>query len=65
MNISWRLGVSGDFAVASNWNPAVIPGLVDDATISANGICTVTSSLDETAEDLNTPGPRTTVRTSR
>ena len=52
MNISWRQSVSGDFATASNWNPAAVPGPADDATIGAKGTYTVTSSIDETVDSL-------------
>ena len=52
MNISWRFGVSGDFATASNWNPAVVPGPADDVTIGAKGTYTVTSSANETIDSL-------------
>jgi hypothetical protein len=53
MNVSWKLGVSGDFATASNWNPAAVPGPTDDATIAARGIYTVTSSINEIVDSLN------------
>jgi hypothetical protein len=52
MNISWRQGISGDFATASNWNPAAVPGPADDATIGAKGTYTVTSSVNETVNSL-------------
>ena len=52
MEISWRLGVSGDFATASSWNLAVVPGPADDATIGVKGTYTVTSSVDETVDSL-------------
>ena len=53
MSISWSQGVSGDFATASNWNPAAVPGPADDATVGAKGTYTVTSSIDETVDSLN------------
>ena len=46
-NVSWKLGVSGDFATASNWSPAAVPGPTDDVTIGAKGTYIVTSSADE------------------
>ena len=52
MLISWRQGVSGDFATASNWNPAAVPGPADDARIGAKGTYTVTSSINETVDSL-------------
>jgi hypothetical protein len=53
MLISWKQkGLSGDFATASNWDPAVVPGSVDDAIIGAKGTYTVTSSVDETVDSL-------------
>jgi hypothetical protein len=33
MNIFWMLGANGDFATASNWTPAAVPGPADDAII--------------------------------
>jgi hypothetical protein len=53
MIISWRLkGVSGDFATASNWDPAAVPGPADDVIIGAKGTYTVTSSVAETVDSL-------------
>jgi hypothetical protein len=52
MNITWRLGVSGDFATASNWNPAAVPGPADDVTIGVKGTYTVTSSASQTVDSL-------------
>jgi hypothetical protein len=52
MLISWQQGVSGDFATASNWSPATVPGPGDDVLIGAKGTYTVTSSIDETADSL-------------
>ena len=52
MLISWRHGVSGNFATASNWNPGAVPGPSDDATIGAQGTYTVTSSVAETVDSL-------------
>jgi hypothetical protein len=51
-NVSWTRGVSGDFATASNWTPAGIPGPADDVTIGARGTYTVTSSADELVGNL-------------
>ena len=48
----WARGVSGDFATASNWDPAEVPGAANDATIGAKGTYTVTSSVDETVDSL-------------
>jgi hypothetical protein len=52
MLISWQQGVSGDFATASNWSPATVPGPGDDVLVGAKGTYTVTSSIDETADSL-------------
>ena len=52
MLISWTLGVSGDFATALNWSPAVVPGPADDVTVGAKGTFTVTSSVDENVDSL-------------
>ena len=48
----WARGINGDFATASNWNPAVVPGPANDVTIGAKGTYTVTSSVDETVNSL-------------
>jgi hypothetical protein len=53
MNISWRLGVSGDFATASNWSPAAVPGPTDNAIVAVPGTYTVTSSINETVDSLS------------
>jgi hypothetical protein len=53
MNISWKLGVNGDFATASNWDLAVVPGPADDAIIAVPGAYTVTSSISETVDSLS------------
>jgi hypothetical protein len=52
MNIFWARGVSGDFATASNWNPAVVPGAADDVTIGVKGTYNVISSANETIDSL-------------
>ena len=49
---SWAQGVSGDFATASNWTPAGVPGPANDVTIIAKGTYTVTSSADEIVDTL-------------
>jgi hypothetical protein len=51
-NVSWARGVSGDFAAASNWTPAEVPGPANDVTIAAKGNYTVTSSSNETVDSL-------------
>jgi hypothetical protein len=61
MNISWRFGVSGDFATGTNWKPAVVPGPADDVTVGAKGTYTVSSSADETVDSLNILDKRATL----
>jgi hypothetical protein len=61
MNISWRSGVSGDFATGTNWKPAVVPGPADDVTVGAKGTYTVSSSADETVDSLNILDKRATL----
>ena len=51
-NVSWARGVSGDFATASNWTPAEVPGPANDVTIGVKGNYTVTSSADEIVDNL-------------
>ena len=53
MLIVWRLGASGDFATASNWAPAAVPGSADEAVIiGLPASYTVTSSVNETVDSL-------------
>lgn len=52
--IVWAAGVSGDFALAANWNPASVPGAGNDAAINPSGTYTVTSSANETVNSLTT-----------
>ena len=47
-------GVSGNFAVASNWMPADVPMAGDDAEINATDTCTVSSLVSETVDSLST-----------
>ena len=61
MLISWRKSISGDFATASNWNPAAVPGPADDVLIGAVGAYTVTSSVDETVDSLTIADRRATL----
>ena len=51
--IIWKSGTSGDFAAASNWSPATVPGPADAAEITATGNYTVTSSVSETIHSLS------------
>jgi len=52
--VLWGSGVSGDFAAASNWNKASVPGVSDAAQISPSGTYTVTSTANETVNSLTT-----------
>lgn len=52
MLVFWKHGTSGDFATASNWNPAEVPGNNDNAIISAKGTYTVESSVNETVGSI-------------
>jgi|HubBroStandDraft_4_1064222.scaffolds.fasta_scaffold00548_9 hypothetical protein len=51
---AWASGVSGDFSVAGNWNPAGVPGPSNEVALSAAGTYTVTSSANETVNSLST-----------
>ena len=51
-NVAWARGRSGDFATASNWNPAEVPGPANDVTIGVKGNYTVTSAADEIVDNL-------------
>jgi hypothetical protein len=53
MLISWKQPSSGDFATASNWNPAAVPGPADEVfIIGLPASYTVTSSANETVDSL-------------
>jgi autotransporter passenger strand-loop-strand repeat protein len=52
--VIWASGVSGNFAVAANWNPATVPGSSNDVQISPSGTYTITSSANETVNSLTT-----------
>jgi serralysin len=50
----WKKAVSGDWALASNWNPAGVPIAVDDVLITVPGTYTVTSSANQKIHTLTT-----------
>src|SRR5262249_43041686 len=50
----WKRPLNGDFAVASNWNPASVPTASHNAAIDAIGTYTVSSAADETVNTLST-----------
>src|SRR3974377_1237990 len=52
--ISWKKGVSGDWTTASDWSTGTVPGAADQASLSAIGTYTVTSSANVTVHSLMT-----------
>ena len=50
----WKNAVSANFATQSDWNPATIPGVNDDAIIDAVGKYTVTVAADATVHTFDT-----------
>jgi hypothetical protein len=54
--IHWKHPVTGDFAVAANWNPATVPGASDTAAIDAASLTayTVGATTGETVNNLTT-----------
>src|SRR5689334_16778407 len=63
--IHWKRPANGDFAVASNWNPATVPGASDLAAIDAIGATyTVTASADKEVKSLTTAATATLLITN-
>ncbi len=52
--VNWATGVSGDFAIPSNWTPPTVPGPTNDAALSPSGTYTVTSAANQTVNSLTT-----------
>jgi hypothetical protein len=52
--ISWKKGVSGDWTTASDWSTGNVPGAADQASLSAIGTYTVTSSANVSVYSLTT-----------
>ena len=61
--INWKSGVSGDWSLNTNWNPATVPGSGDAVTIAAASAVpyTVTISLPEAAKTLTVNQKNATV----
>jgi hypothetical protein len=51
-SISWKSGVSGDWADADDWNGGVVPGADDHVTIAGSGDYAVTIDGAEAADSL-------------
>ena len=43
--INWKNGVSGDWSLNANWNPANVPGAGDAVTIAAASAAAYTVSI--------------------
>ena len=56
--LSWKSGISGDWATAYDWSGNAVPLATDDVTINASGAYTITVSVGESAHSLtlNTAG---------
>ena len=59
-SISWSSGNSGAWTVASNWSPAMVPGVGDDAFIGAFGSYVVTIPT-ETVNSITLNDPAATL----
>ncbi len=55
--ISWANPASGNWSVAANWSPALVPGPGDDAMITVAGTYTVTMTAFESVLSLTLGGP--------
>src|ERR1700747_2336606 len=55
--IFWNTGTSGNWSVATNWNPNMVPGNSDSATIDASGAYTVTVDSSRTVSSLTFNDP--------
>lgn len=52
--VKWKINNSGDFNTAGDWTPAQIPTTTDDVEIDVPGAVTVTSSISNTVNTLET-----------
>ena len=52
--VQWKKAVSGNWTLASNWNPVGVPSTVDDVLITVPGSYTVTSTGNQTIRSLTT-----------
>ncbi len=59
--VSWKSGVSGDWATAANWSNGTVPGSGDDVTIGASGTYTVTINGPQAARSLSLKAAGATV----
>ena len=57
--IEWAMPVDGDFGVAANWFPSVVPGATDTAVLGGVGPYVVTISADGAADSLDLTNPLT------
>jgi hypothetical protein len=58
--IFWNTG-SGNWSVATNWNPNTVPGNSDSATIDASGAYTVTVDSSRFVNSLTFNAPNATI----
>lgn len=55
--VSWKTAASGNWNVAGNWDPSVVPGISDDVLIGLSGPFTVTVSAAAGAGTLDISNP--------
>lgn len=53
LTVNWANPDDGDWSMAANWSPAVVPGSEDDAVISGNVTVTVGANIDVGTLTLN------------
>ncbi len=56
MTISWKNTLGGNWNTAGNWDPAQVPGSLDDAVITMDGTYTVTLDVNATVNSLTLGG---------
>ena len=60
--ISWNSATSGDWSVASNWNPGTVPGAQDNVTIGLSGYYAVTLAVPMVVNTLTISNPSATLQ---
>lgn len=55
--VSWDTATNGNWNLAPNWNPVVVPGAADDVFLGLSGVYTVTVSNLQSARTLSITNP--------
>jgi uncharacterized protein (AIM24 family) len=55
--VNWNAAVSGDWNLATNWNPMLVPSLDDDVFLGLGGMYTVTVNHAHAARTLSITNP--------